>query len=147
MPHNAQEAPYPHPAGLVAVEQFTMSAITVLAVDDDADTIDLIDETLAGHGFKVLQARSGTDAMSILLSHSVDLVLLDVMMPDMNGFAVLEMVRFIPRLMDTPVLVHTAHGDQYNLERIKGLGVTGVLHKPVSPSVLLEQVRACLAHC
>jgi len=122
-----------------------LRGMVVLAVDDNEDTLDLIDESLAEQGFKVIQARSGPDAMSLLMSHPVDLVLLDIEMPDMNGFAVLEMIRFIPRLMKTAVIVHTAHAEDHNTERAKELGVLAVLPKPMSPDRLLQEIRAMLS--
>lgn len=124
-----------------------MGMPTVLIVDDNEDNLDLIADTLGEDEFEVIRARSGTDAMSLLMSRQVDLVLLDIKMPDMNGFAVLEMVRFIPRLMNTTVIIQTAHGDHHNTERAKDLGVKAVLTKPISPAKLLEEARTCLAAC
>ena len=124
-----------------------MGIPTVLIVDDNEDHLDLLEETLAGNEFQVVRTRSGPDAMSLLMSRHIDLVLLDIMMPDMNGFAVLEMVRFIPRLVNTAVIVQTAHGEPYNVGRAKELGVKGVLTKPISPAKLLEEVRTCLVAC
>ena len=124
-----------------------MGMPAVLIVDDNEDNLDLIADSLGEDEFEVIRARSGTDAMSLLMSRQFDLVLLDIKMPDMNGFAVLEMVRFIPRLMNTAVIVQTAHGGRYNIERAKELGVKVVLTKPISPAKLLEEVRTCLVAC
>ena len=124
-----------------------MGMPAVLIVDDNEDNLDLIADTLGEDEFEVIRARSGTDAMSLLMSRHFDLVLLDIKMPDMNGFAVLEMVRFIPRLVKTAVIVQTAHGGSYNVERAKELGVKVILGKPVSPATLLEEVRTCLVVC
>ena len=124
-----------------------MEIHTVLAVDDNDDNLDLIEDALSEAEFTVIRARSGPDAMSLLMSRQVDLVLLDIMMPDMNGFAVLEMIRFIPRLMNTAVMIMTAHGDKWNVERAKDLGAKAVLPKPISPSELLEEARGCLSPC
>ena len=124
-----------------------MGIPTILIVDDNEDNCDLIADTLGEDEFEVIRARSGTDAMSLLMSRQVDLVLLDIKMPDMNGFAVLEMVRFIPRLMNTTVIVQTAHGDPHNVERAKELGVKVVLTKPIPPGKLVEEVRGCLVAC
>jgi len=124
-----------------------MVSRTVLAVDDNEDNLDLIEDALSKEEFTVIRARSGPDAMSLLMSRQIDLVLLDIMMPDMNGFAVLEMIRFIPRLMNTSVIIQTAHGDEWNVERAKDLGAKAVLSKPISPSELLEEVRGWLIPC
>ena len=124
-----------------------MSIPTVLVVDDNEDILDFIDEVLADHEFRVIRARSGPEAMSRLLSDRIDVLLLDLAMPDMNGFAVLEMVRFIPRLMNTTVIIQTAHGGAHNLARAKELGARAVLRKPISREELLQEVQNCLATC
>lgn len=135
-------------AGLRGVRGYiTVGISTILVVDDNEDNLDLIEDALAGNEFKVIRARSGPDAMSLLMSRQIDLVLLDIMMPDMNGFAVLEMVRFIPRLMNTTVIVQTACRDRHNVERAKELGVKTVLTKPISPAMVMEEVRNCLVAC
>ena len=100
-----------------------MGSSTVLVVDDNEDNLDLIEDALDGGEFEVVRARSGIDAMSLLMSRHFDLVLLDIKMPDMNRFAVLEKVRFIPRLMGTTVIVRTAHADRHSIERAKERGV------------------------
>lgn len=124
-----------------------MTNQAILIVDDNEDSLDLMRETLEPEGYEVHVARSGPDAMSLLMSQPVDLVLLDVMMPEMNGFAVLEMIRFIPRLMDTAVIIHTAHGDGWNTERAEGLGAKTVLSKPISRSELIDAVREYVVPC
>jgi CheY-like chemotaxis protein len=124
-----------------------MDVRTVLAVDDNEDNLDLIEDALCEEGFTVIRARSGPDAISQLMSRQVDLVVLDIMMPDMNGFAVLEMIGFIPRLMNTAVIILTAHGDEWHVERARDLGAKVVLSLPISPSELLEAVRKHLALC
>ncbi len=126
-----------------------MSEHTVLAVDDNEDILDLVNEALSDHGLRVIRARSGADAMALLMSHQIDLVLLDLKMPDMNGFsvqeAILEMVWFIPRLANTSVIVHTAHAEDDNVARARELGAVAVLPKPISPDALLQEVRKHLA--
>ncbi len=121
-----------------------MTNATILIVDDNEDNLDLIEDALSEEGFRIICARSGPDAMSLLLSREINLVLLDIMMPDMNGFAVLEMIRFIPRLMNTAVIIQTAHGDRHNVERAKELRVKAVLTKPVSPAAILAAVGECV---
>ena len=116
----------------------------ILVVDDNEDNLDLIADILPQDEFTLVRSLSGPDAMSLLMSGQFDLVLLDIMMPDMSGFAVLEMVRFIPRLMNTPVVVQTAHADSHNVERAHELGAKAVLTKPITPTKLIEEVRRLL---
>lgn len=117
---------------------------TILVVDDNEDNIELVADILPQDEFTLLRSCSGPDAISLLLSRPVDLVLLDIMMPDMNGFAVLEIIRFIPRLMNIAAIVQTAHADRHNVERAKELGARAVLSKPVDPARLIQSVRDCL---
>ena len=125
----------------------SVKSLRILVVDDNDDNLDLIEDVLCDAGFTVVRACSGPDAMSLLMSRQIDLVLLDLMMPDMNGFAVLEMIRFIPRLMNTAIIIQTAHGDEWNIKRAKDLGAKAVFSKPISPSELLGVVRECLVPC
>lgn len=124
-----------------------MEQRTVLVVDDNEDNLDLIEDSLRDEAFTVIRARSGPDAMSRLLSQQVDLVLLDITMPEMSGFAVLELMRFIPRLMNTAVIIQTAHGDDWNVERAADLDAKAVLSKPISPPELRRVVREYLGTC
>jgi CheY-like chemotaxis protein len=119
----------------------------ILVVDDNEDTLDLLDEALSEADYKVIRARSGPTAMSMLMSSRIDLVFLDIAMPDMNGFAVLEMMRFNPKLMNTSVIIYTANSDQWNMDRAMELGVKAVLPKPTSPSILVQEVQKCLVAC
>ena len=122
-----------------------VAARTVLVIDDNEDTLELMSDALCDDALRVLCAHSGTDAISLLMSESVDLVLLDLMMPDMNGFAVLEVMRFVPRLMQIPVLVCTAQTGRHDTERARELGAAGVLFKPLSPTDVRQQVEQQLA--
>jgi CheY-like chemotaxis protein len=119
--------------------------VTVLVVDDNEDNIDLLEDSLGSCGFRVHVARSGVDAMSLLMSHRVDVVLLDLMMPDMNGFATLEMIRFVPRLMDMPVVVHTAYPSEMHVRRARDLGAEAVLTKPLPTAELAKALRKAIA--
>ncbi|MFA5863106.1 MAG: response regulator [Phycisphaerae bacterium] len=121
-----------------------MKRYNILVVDDNQDNLDLIHHALPEEEFKVFTVRSGCEAMTLLLSQPMDMVLLDLMMPDMNGFATLQMIRFIPRLMEIPVVIQTAYGNEINRRRLGYMGVKMVLVKPLSPSVLVEQIKGIL---
>lgn len=111
----------------------TKTSKTILVVDDEPNVLELhvrvVQELAANH--RVLQARNGLEAMNILRSTVVDLVMLDLMMPEMDGFAVLEAMRSSPALREIPVIVLSAQllteADMVRLNR----GVTSVLSKGV----------------
>lgn len=128
----------------VADAEQATARLTVLVVDDNEDNIDLLQDSLGTHGFRVHIARSGVDAMSLLMSHRVDVVLLDLMMPDMNGFATLEMIRFVPRLMDMPVVIHTAYPSEMHARRARDLGAEAVLTKPLPATDLAKALRKAI---
>lgn len=111
----------------------------VLVVDDDVDILGMVATMLQGHGFKVLQASNGEEALSIVRSASPDLVLLDIMMPRMNGFEVLrEVLRIAP---GTRVVMITAFGDLDTYMDAMELGATDYVNKPFETAELLRVVR------
>lgn len=113
----------------------------VLLIDDDAELCGLVTRFMAGEGFEVDSATSGGQGVVQALSGEYRLILLDVMMPDMNGFDVLRRIRAESRI---PVLMLTAKGD--TLDRVLGLemGADDYLPKPFDPPELAARVRAIL---
>jgi two-component system, OmpR family, response regulator len=113
--------------------------LQVLIVDDDARLFDLLRNYLEQNGISVRSAPDGPSALVILESSSVDAVLLDVMMPGMDGLTVLRKIR---ESSDLPVIMLTAKGDE--TDRVVGLelGADDYLAKPFSPRELLARLRA-----
>lgn len=118
-----------------------MSARTVLVVDDDARLRELLIEYLGSRGFDVRAEPDGPRGLEALARASVDLVVLDVMMPGMDGF---EVVKEIRRTSSVPVIMLTARGDE--MDRIVGLeiGADDYLGKPFNPRELLARMQAVL---
>src|SRR2546430_269128 len=113
----------------------------VLIIDDDTELCDLLTRFLSGEGFEIERAKNGMRGIELALAPKYALILLDVMMPDMNGFDVLRRIRAASR---TPVLMLTARGD--TLDRVLGLemGADDYLPKPFEPSELAARIRAIL---
>lgn len=113
----------------------------ILLVDDDEELCELIVDYLRVEGFVVECAHDGAKGAELMLSGNYDLVILDVMLPKMNGFDVLRKVR---ETSDVPVLMLTARGDA--MERIVGLetGADDYLSKPFNPRELVARLRAIL---
>jgi len=121
------------------------AACTVLVVDDIATNLDLLVETLKDE-YRVLAALSGREALDIVYSATPpDIVLLDVMMPEMDGYAVCREIKADLRSRDIPVIFVTARDQEQ--DQTKGFEVGGVdyITKPVSPAVVLARVRTHLA--
>jgi predicted signal transduction protein with EAL and GGDEF domain/FixJ family two-component response regulator len=115
--------------------------LTVLVVDDDPGTRLLAGEALAAAGLEVIEASDGDHALQQLATTRPDLVLLDVHMPTLDGYAVCEVIRRLPRLATTPVLVMTASDDVESVERAFAAGATDFITKPLNLALLAHRVR------
>jgi len=113
----------------------------ILVVDDEKGLVKLIRLNLEQDGFEVVEANNGAEAMEKLRVTLPDLVLLDVMMPDMDGFQVLKMIREIG---NTPVIMLTAKGEESDIVRGLELGADDYITKPFSPKILTSRIRAVL---
>jgi two-component system KDP operon response regulator KdpE len=113
----------------------------ILVVDDEPRMIHFIRLNLEHDGFDVVEAPSGTQALAQLRDRLPDLVLLDVMMPDLDGFETLRMLR---EISSVPVIMLTAKGDEDDRVRGLELGADDYVTKPFSPRELVSRVRAVL---
>ncbi len=113
----------------------------ILVVDDEERMVRFIRLNLEHDGFEVLEAFNGRQALDKFRDGLPDLVLLDVMMPDIDGFEVLRMLR---EISDVPVIMLTARGDEEDRVRGLDLGADDYVTKPFSPRELVSRVRAVL---
>ncbi len=118
----------------------------ILIVDDEMDTISYLRLALAPLNFEVIPAINGTEALSMAQSHKPDLIILDVMMPDLDGFEVTRRLRASPETSNIPILMFTARTQI--ADKIAGFnsGVDIYLTKPVHTVELQANVKALLAH-
>ena len=116
----------------------------VLIIDDDSDTRELVQMSLALARMETIAASSGADGVARAAREHPDAILLDVMMPFMDGPATLRALRADPRTADIPVLFLTASSMIAEVERLESLGVVGILAKPFDPATLGGKVRAAL---
>jgi two-component system OmpR family response regulator len=115
----------------------------ILLVDDDTDIRTVATLALqAVGGFEVRPCSSGQEALGAVVAFGPQLVMLDVMMPGMDGPAVLEQLRLLPEVARVPVVFLTAKAQPDEIERLKGLGAVDVIAKPFDPMALATQVRA-----
>lgn len=112
---------------------------TILVVDDDADIRVLLRHILTDDGYDVREAAGGRSAVAMMAVTSVDLVVLDLMMPDMSGWEVLEQVGG-----RVPILVLTALSDRRSTRRALELGAAEVLVKTAGPLKLLAVIRSLI---
>jgi CheY-like chemotaxis protein len=116
----------------------------ILVVDDEPAIRLLCRVNLQAEGFAVEEAGDGVAALRIAREWHPELILLDVMMPGEDGFAVAERIGDDPELTGTRVLFLTARADIADNERARGAGVVGHVTKPFNPSSLGDEVRAAL---
>ena len=114
----------------------------VLVVDDDRNAVDILNRLLTKEGFVVQCAHGGREALAQVEAHPIDVILLDVMMPDMDGFQVCEALRKDDRTRGIPIILLTAKDDMET--RVVGmrLGVSEFLTKPINKTELFARLRA-----
>jgi len=117
---------------------------TVLVVDDDATNRDVLGRRLERLGYRVRSAADGRDGLDVLREGGTDLVLLDLMMPEMNGYQVLEACRDDDRLRDVPIVMISARDEIDDVVECIALGAEDYLPKPFDPVLLEARVSACL---
>ncbi len=118
--------------------------LTVLVVDDEEDIRSILKYTLEKEGYKVIEASSGNEGLEKLNSSRPDIVILDVMMPDMDGIEVCEQIRRSPNNDDIIICMLTARNEDYS--QIAGLesGADDYVSKPIKPKVFVSKIKALL---
>ena len=118
---------------------------TILVVDDDELNRDMLGRRLERNGFLVVTAAGGTDALAVIARRGCDLVLLDVMMPDISGLDVLKTIRATAQSERLPVIMVTARAHSQDVVQALELGANDYVTKPVDLPVALARIRAQLA--
>lgn len=116
----------------------------VLVVDDEVFIRKMIEVRLKTAGITVIEAENGVDAVEKTISERPDLIIMDVMMPKMDGFQACEAIRSNTEISGTPILMLTARGQQIDLEKAMALGILEYITKPFSPKELAEKVLGIL---
>jgi CheY-like chemotaxis protein len=116
----------------------------VLIADDERALRLLVRATLESSRIAILEAANGREALELARAEKPDLVLLDVQMPELDGFTVCQMIKADPATSHIPVVILTAYGFASDAERSKGVGAAHHLMKPFSPFALLNLVNRLL---
>ncbi len=116
----------------------------VLLVDDEPDIIDFLKFNLVKEGFQIFTATNGREALDIAKANTPHLVILDIMMPEMDGIETCEEIRRTPGLEDIMVVFFTARGEDYSQVAGFDAGADDYITKPIKPKVLRSKVRALL---
>jgi signal transduction histidine kinase len=127
-------------AGAQREEAQPQEKVKILLVDDNADNLISLEAALETLNEDLVSARSGTEALRYLLEHDFAAILLDVKMPDMDGFETAELIRSRKRSQHTPILFLTAYRNEEHLFRGYDLGAVDFLFKPIVPEILRSKV-------
>ncbi len=117
---------------------------TILLVDDDPDIREFVTFNLAKEGYTVVTAKDGAEGVEAVKKHRPDLVLLDVMMPGMDGIEACEAIRTNPDIASTLIAFLSARGEDYSQVAGFDAGADDYITKPIRPKVLVSRVKALL---
>lgn len=116
----------------------------VLIIEDNEQNIYLLTFLLEKNGFQVIQARNGLDGISMADVEKPDLILLDIQLPVMDGYAVARELRKGPALLGTPIIAVTSFAMPGDKEQAIQAGCTGYIEKPINPDTFVSQISIFL---
>ena len=117
---------------------------TILVIDDDPDIVELTRDVLEAHGFEVRDASDGKGGLEQIAKQPPDMVLLDLMLPDLSGFEVCRIMQHEPRWRQIPVIIVTGRNTESDLVLGLGLGADDYIVKPYGSGELVARVKAVL---
>ncbi len=120
------------------------SKFSLLLVDDEIDVLEFLSYNLKKEGFKVATATNGREAINKAMAEVPHLIILDVMMPEMDGIATCEEIKQIPALKNSLVIFLTARGEDYSQIAGFDAGADDYVTKPIKPKLLISRVKALL---
>jgi two-component system alkaline phosphatase synthesis response regulator PhoP len=126
------------------MDQSQISGHTILLVDDEKDILEFLSYNLKKEGYTVITAATGKDAIEISEKIKPNLILLDVMMPGMDGVETCEVLRRNPSLDQTMIAFLTARGEDYSQIAGFDAGADDYINKPIKPKVLISRIKALL---
>jgi len=118
--------------------------IKILLVDDEPDILEIVSYNLTAEGYKVYTANNGVEALEKAKKKKPHLIILDVMMPEMDGIEACEAIRNTPELAHTLVAFLTARGEDYSQVAGFDAGADDYITKPIKPKVLVSKVKSLL---
>lgn len=121
-----------------------MPSFTILVVEDEEDILELVSYHLNREGYKVKQAMTGEEALQKVRTEAPDLVVLDLMLPELDGLEVCKRVKSDEATADIPIVMLTAKGEEADIVAGLELGADDYITKPFSPRVMIARVRAVL---
>lgn len=117
----------------------------ILIVDDNLNNLRIAVDILMAENYRISTARNGQEALAVINKTAVNLILLDINMPDMNGFEVISKIKQNENYKDTPVLFVTSHNDEVYLDKAFNAGCVDFIAKPYRPTEFLARIKTHLA--
>ena len=124
----------------MAIEQGAAAPHKILVVDDEPHIVRIIKLSLEKAGYQVISANSGEEGIEKVKNERPELIILDVMMPSMDGFAVCQHIRKLDSFGKVPILFLTARGQSDDLEYARSIGANDLMTKPFGPRQLIDLV-------
>jgi len=116
----------------------------ILLVDDEADILEFLSYNLKKEGYRVFTANNGKEAVIVAKKENPDVIILDVMMPDMDGIETCREIRDLPGLKDVMIAFLTARNEDYSQIAGFEVGADDYINKPIKPRVLISRIKALL---
>lgn len=114
---------------------------SVLIVDDSSLNIRVISNIISPLGYRVFSAKSGEQALTFLTKRRPSMIIMDLKMPNMDGFECCARIKKIQNSATIPILILSGSNDLHDIHKAQSLGTSGYLTKPVNPEVLIEQLK------
>ena len=119
-------------------------SIKILLVDDEPDILEILSYNLSAEGYSISTASNGLEAVKKAKKHQPHLIIMDVMMPEMDGIEACEKIRILPELKDTVITFLTARGEDYSQVAGFEAGADDYITKPIKPKVLISKIKSLL---
>ena len=120
------------------------TSIKILLVDDEPDILEILSYNLSAEGYQISTASNGVEALKKAKKHLPHLIIMDVMMPEMDGIEACEKIRILPQLKDTIITFLTARGEDYSQVAGFEAGADDYITKPIKPKVLVSKIKSLL---
>ncbi len=126
------------------MEESNEREITILVVDDEPINVKLVESALAPHGYKIITAENGGEAINLARIHNPDLILMDIFMPGMDGYTASSEIRKDPKTRDIPIIMLTSVGHDLNKKLAASIGASGYIVKPFMIDDLNNKINETL---
>jgi len=123
-----------------------MSKKRIFVIDDQSEILSLVNDYLSNSGFEVSLCKDSKEALHLIKSFRPDLILLDLLMPELGGFEICEILNKEPETRGIPIIIISGFGDLVDVKKAYELGVEGYFVKPFSLSDLSNQINKVIEH-